>query len=174
INAAVASLNTAGVTNLSAATAGEQTAAATAAAAALNAAEPLSVATGIVAALFAVNDAASVAAFPVTAVANTVGGTALVPVSYTNGDSALWVDAGGAAFGRIFQTTTAGGVNSFDVTVRVNVPLVGDANGDSDAALTGDSVVLSLDGGKYINVTNAAVPFATGALLDTNVDVTNP
>jgi hypothetical protein len=168
INAAVANLATAGVTNLSAATAGEQTAAATAAAAALNAAEPLSVATGIVTALVAVNDAASVAAFPVTAVANTV-----IAGSYTNGDSALWVDATGAAFGRIFQTTTAGGVNSFDVTVRVNVPLVGDANGDSDAALTGDSVVLSLNNGKYINSSNAAVPFATGALLDTNVDVTN-
>src|SRR5690606_23647165 len=106
INAAVASFALAGVTNLSAATAGEQTAAATAAAAALNAGEPASVATGIVAALLAVNDAASVAAFPVTAVANTVGGTAIAPVSYTNGDSALWVDATGAAFGRIFQTTT--------------------------------------------------------------------
>ena len=170
VNAAVASLNTAGVTNLSAATAGQQTAAATAAALALNAAEPASVSTGIVTALVAVASATSVAAFPVTAVTN-----AVAPGSYTNGDSATWVDASGvaASFGRIFQSTTAGGVNSFDVTVRVNVPLVGDANGDSDAALTGDSIVLSLDGGKYINVANAPVTFATGALLDTNVDVTN-
>ena len=168
LNAAVNSLSVAGVTNLSAATAPQQTAAAAAAAAALNSLEAASVSTGIVAALVAVNDAASVAAFPVTAVTNQVAAGL-----YTNGDSATWVTASGAAFGRIFQTTTAGGVNSFDVTVAVNVPLIGDANGDSDGAHSGDAVHLSLNTGKYINVSNTPVPFATGALLDTNVDVTN-
>lgn len=168
LNAAVNSLSVAGVTNLSAATVPQQTAAANAAAAALSSLEAASVSTGIVAALVAVNDAASVAAFPVTAVTNQVAAGL-----YTNGDSAAWVTAAGAAFGRIFQTTTAGGVNSFDVTVAVNVPLVGDATGDSDGAHTGDAVHLSLNTGKYINVANTPVPFATGALLDTNVDVTN-
>lgn len=97
----------------------------------------------------------------------------VVAGEYTNGNSATWFKADGTAFGRIFQTTTAGGVNSFDVTVAVNVPLVGDANGDSDAAHSGDAVELSLNTGKYVNVANTPVTKATGALLDTNVDVTN-
>lgn len=122
----------------------------------------------VAAALAAVVDAAADTDNAFAAAAARIGAG-----SYTNGDSATWVKANGTPFGRIFQTTTAGGVNSFDVTVAVNVPLVGDANGDSDAAHTGDAVELSLNTGKYIDVANNPVTFATGPLLDTNVDVTN-
>src|SRR5690606_25774510 len=63
--------------------------------------------------------------------------------NYTNGDSATWFNSAGAPFGRIFQTTTAGGVNSFDVTVSVNVPLRGSSNPHLNASVY-DSVTLSL------------------------------
>lgn len=106
--------------------------------------------------------------FPATAIAGHVPAG-----SYTNGDATAWFQADGAtAFGRIFQSTTAGGVNSFDVTVQVRTPLTGDANAET-GGLTGDSVILSLNTGKYINTSNLPVSFATGPLLDTNVDVTN-
>lgn len=107
--------------------------------------------------------------FPATDIAGHVAAG-----SYTNGDSALWMDSTLApnSFGRIFQSTTSGGVNSFDVTVLVRTPLTGDADAEANG-LTGDSIVLSLNTGKYIDVSNNPVTFGTGPLLDTNVDITN-
>lgn len=92
--------------------------------------------------------------------------------SYTNGDSATWFKNDGTAFGRIFQTTTAGGINSFDVTVSLNVALRGSSSPWLNASVY-DSVTLSLNSGKYINNVNTPVTFATGTLLDSSVDVTN-
>lgn len=98
----------------------------------------------------------------------------VVAGSYTNGNlvGAPWFLDSGTQITRIFQSVQSGGVGSFDVSVLVNVPLRGDADGEANG-LTGDSIVLSLNTGKYIDTANTPVPFGTGALLDTNVDITN-
>lgn len=92
--------------------------------------------------------------------------------SYTNGDSATWFKNDGSAFGRIFQSTTAGGINSFDVTVFVNVALRGSASPWLNASVY-DTVTLSLNTGKYVDNVNAPAKFDDGTLLDTSVDITN-
>lgn len=137
-----------------------------------------------VAAQLAVADAAQSATIAAAIVAQFAGlaGTvagpqvtaAVIPAgSYTNGDSATWFNvSSGTAYGRIFVATTAGGVGSFDVTVTVKPVITGDTNGET-GGVTGDSVWLSLNGGRYVDNVNTPVTFATGTLLDSNVDVTN-
>lgn len=176
INAAAAALSA----NFSASTPAEITAATAAAQAALAtpaAAEAAAAATAIVNALVGINDPAAQASFPLAAfvTAPVPGGTALAPVLMTNGDvpAGGWYDgAGNQSIGRIFQSVQSGGVGSFDVSVLVNLPLRGDADGEANG-LTGDSIVLSLNTGKYIDTANTPVPYSTGPLLDTNVDITN-
>lgn len=113
-------------------------------------------------------------AFPATAITGLVAPVApATEASYTNGDAAGWVKADGTTpFGRIFQSVQSGGVNSFDVSVLVNVPLRGDADGETDG-LTGDSIVLSLNTGKYVNSDGSPRAYSANALEETNVDITN-
>src|SRR5690606_2398267 len=65
-----------------------------------------------------------------------------------------------------------GGINSFDVTVFVNVAVRGSASPWLNASVY-DTVTLSLNTGKYVDNVNAPAKFSDGTLLDTSVDVTN-
>jgi len=121
----------------------------------------------VVTALIAAADAAVATDHTFASTAVRVG-----PGSYTNGNSTTWFKADGSPFGRIFLNATAGGVGSFDVTVNVAVPLVGDANGKT-GGLNGDSILLSLNSGKYVLNDGTPATFAQGTLNDTNVDITN-
>ena len=97
--------------------------------------------------------------------------------SYTNGDLTA---VAGAVFGpagvfladgtnvtRFFNTTTSGAAGSYDVTVTINVPVNG------NITMTGDSVTLSLNSGKYVDGTGTPVAILTGPFLGTEVDVSN-